>query len=120
MASTLKDVARLASVSVRTVSNVVNGYPHVSDGVRRRVQAAVEELGYRPNLVARTLRNGREPTVALVLPAMDAVPRRELARRLIDAAIGLGCIPVDAAEAAPGRACLLLVGCDLVDEAGRT
>ena len=55
----LKDVAELAGVSIKTVSNVVNDYPHVSDETRARVEAAIAELSYRPNLSARSLRAGR-------------------------------------------------------------
>ena len=43
---TLKDVAKASGVSVMTVSNVVNGRPRVSEATRRRVLAAVDELGY--------------------------------------------------------------------------
>ena len=101
MASTLKDVAELASVSVRTVSNVLNGRPHVRVEVQDRVRAAVEALDYRPNLLARTLRSGRHETVTLVLPETDAERRRELARRLVEVALELGYVPAgDAAEAA--------------------
>ena len=59
MAATLKDVADLAGVSVKTVSNVVNGYRPVGAATRQRVQQAIDELGYSPNLSARHLRNGR-------------------------------------------------------------
>lgn len=55
-------------MSRRTVSNVVNGFPYVSEEMRSRVQAAVDELGYAPNLVARNLRQGRSGMIALVLP----------------------------------------------------
>lgn len=109
VASTLKDVARLASVSVRTVSNVFNDHPHVRDEVRRRVRAAAEELDYRPDLLARTLRSGRAGTVTLVLPETDAARRRELAQRLVEAAIGLGYIPADEVAADAARPCLLVV-----------
>ena len=54
--SNLRDVAAAAGVSVKTVSNVVNGYAHVSDATRARVQQAIDELRYRPNLSARNLR----------------------------------------------------------------
>ncbi|TNH31255.1 LacI family transcriptional regulator [Micromonospora orduensis] len=86
MASTLKDVARLAGVSVKTVSNVVNGYPHVSADVRRRVEAAVAELGYRPNAFARTLRTGRVGVLALVLPDTDLPYADDLTREVVHAA----------------------------------
>src|SRR5579875_3213391 len=45
------DVARRAGVSARTVSNVVNEFPLVSDELRQRVLRAISELGYQPNLV---------------------------------------------------------------------
>ncbi|MGI5521168.1 LacI family DNA-binding transcriptional regulator [Micromonospora sp. CA-259024] len=86
MASTLKDVARLAGVSVKTVSNVVNGYPHVSTDVRRRVEAAVAQLGYRPNAFARTLRTGRTGVLALVLPDADLPYADDLTREVVHAA----------------------------------
>ena len=52
----LKDVAARAGVSIKTVSNVVNGYVHVAPATRARVQAAIDALGYVPNLAARQLR----------------------------------------------------------------
>ncbi|MEV0156731.1 LacI family DNA-binding transcriptional regulator [Micromonospora sp. NPDC050686] len=84
--ATLKDVAALAGVSVKTVSNVVNGYPYVSDGVRRRVQQAVQTLEYRPNRSARDLRAGRDGSLTLVLPATDHPYADDLARELRRAA----------------------------------
>ncbi|HEY8588804.1 MAG TPA: LacI family DNA-binding transcriptional regulator, partial [Naasia sp.] len=50
MPATLRDVAALAGVSIRTVSNVVNGYEFVKASTRERVSAAIEQLGYQPNL----------------------------------------------------------------------
>ena len=52
-----KDVARLAGVSEKTVSNVINDYAHVSDRTRRVVRDAIEELGYKVNLAGRHLRH---------------------------------------------------------------
>ena len=49
----LRDVADHAGVSVKTVSNVVNGYPHVSTATRERVEASLATLDYRANLSAR-------------------------------------------------------------------
>jgi DNA-binding LacI/PurR family transcriptional regulator len=88
--ATLKDVADRANVSIRTVSNVISGYEHVSEKMRRRVQQAVDELDYRPNLVARTLRTGRTGVLALVVPEIDAPYFSELARDVINAAGELG------------------------------
>jgi hypothetical protein len=54
----LVDVAGRAGVSIKTVSNVVTGAVPVAPGTRARVEAAIAELGYRPNLAARALRTG--------------------------------------------------------------
>ncbi|MFZ3572811.1 LacI family DNA-binding transcriptional regulator [Streptomyces sp. BH097] len=84
--STLRDVARRAGVSIRTVSNVVNASVPVSDELRTRVEVALEELDYRPNLVARNLRHGRTGMLALVVPELDVPYFAELAREIITAA----------------------------------
>ena len=90
MPATLRDVAERANVSVRTVSNVVSGYEHVSEKMRARVQQAIEDLGYRPNPVARTLRTGRTGLLALVVPEIDVPYFSELARDVITAAADVG------------------------------
>jgi DNA-binding LacI/PurR family transcriptional regulator len=69
---TLRDVAEHAGVSFKTVSNVVNGHPHVSEGTRARVLAAIELLGYRPNASARSLRHGRSGILALAVPELTS------------------------------------------------
>lgn len=90
MPATLRDVADHARVSLRTVSNVIRGYEHVSDGMRKRVLASIEELDYRPNPVARTLRTGRTGLLALIVPEIDVPYFSELARYVIDAAAKSG------------------------------
>ncbi|MEJ1105544.1 MULTISPECIES: LacI family DNA-binding transcriptional regulator [unclassified Kribbella] len=60
------DVARLAGVSQKTVSRVLNGEPYVKEEVRLRVQAAMRELGYRRNNVARALNSGRTRRIGVV------------------------------------------------------
>jgi DNA-binding LacI/PurR family transcriptional regulator len=82
----LKDVARLAGVSVKTVSNVVNGYVHVTPKMRARVEEAIKELNYRPNLSARNLRRGRTGIIALAVPELDIPYFAELARLVVAAA----------------------------------
>lgn len=67
---TLQDVATHAGVSMKTVSNVVRGYEHVSPAMRERVQAAIDELGYRPNVRGRSLATGRSGMIALAFPDM--------------------------------------------------
>jgi LacI family transcriptional regulator, repressor for deo operon, udp, cdd, tsx, nupC, and nupG len=90
MASTLKDVAVRAGVSVRTVSNVVNNYVYVAEETRARVQAAIDELGYRPNLLARNLKLGRSRIIGLVVPELDVPYFAELARLIIREARSAG------------------------------
>ncbi|WP_375483425.1 LacI family DNA-binding transcriptional regulator [uncultured Jatrophihabitans sp.] len=75
----LRTVADLAGVSVRTVSNVVNDYVHVAASTRATVQRAIDELGYRPNLAARQLRGGRTGLLGLVLPELASPYFAELA-----------------------------------------
>jgi DNA-binding LacI/PurR family transcriptional regulator len=82
----LKDVALLAGVSVKTVSNVVNDFPHVRPATRAKVQEALDQLGYRPNLTARSLRSGRTGMIALAVPALDAPYFSELASQVVRAA----------------------------------
>nr|WP_313884331.1 LacI family DNA-binding transcriptional regulator [Streptomyces cynarae] len=83
---TLRDVALLAGVSSRTVSNVVNGYAPVSEATRARVQQAVDELGYRPNVLARNLAAGRSGQIAVVVPYLDTPYFAELLQGIIRAA----------------------------------
>lgn len=82
MATTLKDVSVHAGVSVKTVSNVVNGHPHISSSMRARVQASLDELEYRPNLAARQLKHGRGGFIALAVPQLDSPYFSELASHL--------------------------------------
>lgn len=90
MAATLRDVADRAQVSIRTVSNVVSGYEHVSEKMRERVMRAIDDLGYSPNPVARTLRTGKTGLLSLVVPEIDVPFFSELARAVIDEAAALG------------------------------
>ncbi|MEU6114183.1 LacI family DNA-binding transcriptional regulator [Streptomyces sp. NPDC047117] len=86
MRVSLKDVAAHAGVSIKTVSNVVNDYPHVTPAMRERVQRSIDALGYRPNLAARHLRKGRTGIIALALPEFGNPYFAELAAAVIDAA----------------------------------
>jgi DNA-binding LacI/PurR family transcriptional regulator len=86
MAIRLRDVAAQAGVSVKTVSNVVNGYVHVAPATRARVQAVIDETGYRPNMTARNLRSGRTGVIALAVPELDNPYFAELTRFVVEAA----------------------------------
>jgi LacI family transcriptional regulator len=65
--ATIKEVARRAGVSVGTVSNVLAEAPSVSEDLRRRVQAAIAALDYRPSHVARSLKSKRTKTLGMVI-----------------------------------------------------
>ncbi|WP_432955738.1 LacI family DNA-binding transcriptional regulator [Micromonospora haikouensis] len=100
----LKDVAERAGVSVKTVSNVVNGYQHVRPDTRARVEQAIAELRYRPNLSARNLRKGRTGVIALAGPELDAPSFAELARHVVTAAAERGwTVLIGQAAGGPGR-----------------
>ena len=69
---TMQDVAERAGVSLKTVSNVVNGFPSIRPSTRQRVQQVLAELGYRPNMAARSLAGGRTGLIALLIPDVDS------------------------------------------------
>lgn len=66
--TTMRDVAVQANVSVKTVSRVFNGDPHVLPQTRRRVEDALAALSYTPNMLARSFRDGRPPVIAVAVP----------------------------------------------------
>ena len=66
--TTLLDVARKAGVSKSTVSNVVRGASIVADTTRRRVERAIRETGYHPNMIARSLKARTSHAIAIVVP----------------------------------------------------
>ena len=90
MAVTLHDVARVAGVSIKTVSNVIHDYPHIRPATRQRVEDAIAELGYTPNLTARGLRSGRTGAIALALPDLGLAYFGELAAAVIAEAEAAG------------------------------
>ena len=88
--STISDVARRAGVSAMTVSRVVNNSGYTSVETRARVEAAVEELGYVPNALARQLRSKRTKTIALVVSDISNPFFTTIARGAEDVAVGHG------------------------------
>ena len=86
MRATVRDVARRAGVSPKTVSNVVNGTSPVNPDTRTKVERALAELDYVPNLSARGLRNGRSGVVALALPDLATAYSSEVAHHFVNAA----------------------------------
>jgi LacI family transcriptional regulator len=68
MASTLEEVARLASVSRSTVSRVINDHPNVRPETRERVRQAIRKSGYQPHAVARSLATNRTQIIGMIIP----------------------------------------------------
>jgi DNA-binding LacI/PurR family transcriptional regulator len=72
----MRDVARVAGISLQTVSRVANGEPNVNQGTRDRVLEVMRDLGYRPNLAARAMRRGSFQTIGIVYQGLHAVGTR--------------------------------------------
>ncbi|RCG26608.1 LacI family transcriptional regulator [Sphaerisporangium album] len=83
------EIARRSGVSRSTVSYALSGKRPVSDTTRRRIQAVIDELGYRPNATARALKEGRTRTIGLIIPPAS--------QRLTDMQLGFVASVVDAA-----------------------
>ncbi|MFD1716063.1 LacI family DNA-binding transcriptional regulator [Amnibacterium flavum] len=86
MAATMADVARVARVSKKTVSNYFNGYRYMTADTRSRIEAAIVELNYKLNLSARSLSSGRTGTIALAIPEIAHPYFAELAEAVVSAA----------------------------------
>lgn len=101
----LRDVAELAGTSTAVVSYVVNDGPRpVAPETRRKVEAAIAELGYRPNVVARGLRRQETGTYGLVVPDLSSAFFAELAASVEDAASASGRrLLIGSARFAPAR-----------------
>ncbi|RMI09145.1 LacI family DNA-binding transcriptional regulator [Cellulomonas triticagri] len=82
----MHDVAAMAGVSIKTVSNVINGYPYIRPETKERVEAAIAELGYQVNISARNLRQGRTGMIGLAVPELSLPYFAELADSVIRAA----------------------------------
>jgi LacI family transcriptional regulator len=78
----MRDVARQAGVSVSTVSHVINKTRTVNETTRRRVLEAMNELGYKPNALARSLRRQRTNTLGVILPDIADPFLAEIARAI--------------------------------------
>lgn len=86
MRATLKDVAQLAGVSTKTVSNVINGYAYLRPQTRAKVEQAIAQLHYRPNVTARNLRRGNTSLIALALPEIGNPYFSEVAQYVVQEA----------------------------------
>ena len=88
--TTIHDVARRAGVSPVTVSRVINGARNVNVTTRDRVEQAIKDLGYVPNLAARSLRSRQTFTIALIVPDVTNAFWTTVSRGVEDAAQGGG------------------------------
>lgn len=67
---TMKDVARVAGVSVGTVSRVINNEPGIKERTLEKVNAAIKELNYIPDVYARGMKKNKTETIALIIPTV--------------------------------------------------
>ena len=126
--ATLQDIARLAGVSGATVSNVLRSRGSASAETSARVRDVARRLGYRPNLFARALAEGRAPTIAVFLPnianpfyaeyaleAEHAARRRDHFLLVCHAATPDGSLDTAYLRAVAGRLSegLIILGCDV-------
>ncbi|MEV6288612.1 LacI family DNA-binding transcriptional regulator [Kribbella sp. NPDC051770] len=104
MRATVKDVARLAGVSPKTVSNVINGVVFVRPETRAKVEQALSELDYVPNLSARGLRNGRSGMIGLALPDLLRPYSAEITHLVVELAHERGWgVQIEQTAAEPDR-----------------
>lgn len=84
--TSISDIAKKVSVAKSTVSRVLNNHPHVSDKTREKVMAAIAELDYSPNQVARDLSRGKTMKIGVVIPHTRHPYFTQLINGLLDAA----------------------------------
>jgi LacI family transcriptional regulator len=82
--ATIKDVARLAGCSIKTVSRVINDEPHVTKETRTRVQSAIRAVGYAPNISARRLAQNKSFMICVLLYPGLLQPASSILSRLMD------------------------------------
>lgn len=86
MAVSIKDVAREAGVSIATVSRVLNDIDVVNEETKKKVLDAIKELGYRPNIVARSLKTQKTKTIGILVPDISSQIYPEIVRGAEDVA----------------------------------
>lgn len=88
--TTIVDVARRANVAISTVSNILNGTKYVSDEVREKVMAAIEELGYERDPVARNMKGAHSKTIGVVVTNGSRIFFSPILRSILENASSLG------------------------------
>ncbi|MFA3783711.1 LacI family DNA-binding transcriptional regulator [Melioribacteraceae bacterium 4301-Me] len=86
MVSTIKEIARLANVSIATVSRALSGSPKVKEETRQLILKIAKELNYNPNLLARNFVKGKSNLIALILPDITDEFFSEIIRGVDDTA----------------------------------
>lgn len=84
--ATLKDVAKLACVDVSTVSRALNNTSYVHPETKARIFAAVKELSYQPNVLAKGLRQGKRHTIGVIVPRLHLTVFAEITQGIEHAA----------------------------------
>jgi LacI family transcriptional regulator len=92
--ATIRDVARLAQVSIGTVSNYLNDTKQISPGTRKRIDSAVTELAFVPNRASQVMRGATSKIIGLIIPNIANPFYTELARGVEDAALEAGHVVV--------------------------
>jgi DNA-binding LacI/PurR family transcriptional regulator len=114
----MSDVAKKAGVALSTVSYAINGTRPISDETRQRIFAAMEELGYKPNALARGLASKRSHIIALLFPAIErglGFTEMEFVTNATEAALALGYNMVLWSSAMDTGALRALIQQELVD-----
>ncbi|GAA0080101.1 LacI family transcriptional regulator [Clostridium sporogenes] len=86
MAISIKDVAKEAQVSIATVSRVLNNIDVVNEDTKKKVLDAIDKLGYRPNIVARSLKTQKSKTIGIIIPDISNQFYPEIVRGAEDVA----------------------------------
>jgi LacI family transcriptional regulator len=88
--TTIRDIAKQAGVSYQTVSRVINNRPDVAKETRLRVEQTINDMGYLPSQMARSLRNKRTKTIGLIVPDIANPFFAEIAKGVEDAGFAGG------------------------------
>ena len=86
MAASIKDLAKEAGLSIATVSRVLNDIDVVNEETKKKVLEAIKKLGYRPNIVARSLKTQRTRTIGILIPDISNQFYPEIVRGAEDVA----------------------------------
>ncbi|WP_417069568.1 LacI family DNA-binding transcriptional regulator [Niveibacterium terrae] len=92
--TTVTEVAKMAGVSVSTVSRILNGSARVADDKREAVEKAIAALNFKPNLFAQSLKRGSSMTVGVLVQAVESPFFNETLRGIEDALSGTGYAPL--------------------------